>query len=194
MTELCPCPESYPDWGGRSVDLSGFCVHGMKTTSILHMPVAFDMYVSKQAANVEHLELEELWPGFVLSKTGMWGGQILRLLKSSEESASRLVYHLPPPFLVMAELHDGGVGSVPKAVHKMQIAMIEKGCMPKEFYLAHVTCDLCAERKGGDKILIVRRYVPNERVQKRMLAESKRNAEKITVSPEGKVSSEEAKG
>ena len=188
MTEICPCPESYPDWDEKSLDLGGFCVHGMKTASILHMPVAFDMYVSKQAANVEHLELEELWPGLVLSKTGMWGGQILRILKNSEESASRLVYHLPSPFLVMATLHDGGVGTVAKAVHKMQIAMIEKGCMPKEFYLAHLTCDLCAERKGGDKILIVRRYVPNERVQKRMLAESKRNAAKAEAHSEVKSS------
>lgn len=178
IEEVCPCPDEYPDWDGKSIDLTGYCVHEMKTASILHMPVAFDMYVSKQAANVVHLELQELWPGLVLSKTGMWGGKILRFLKSSESSASRLVHHLPTPFNVMAKLHDGGIGTVPKAVHRMQIEMVEKGCMPKEFYLAHLTCDMCCDRKGGDKILIIRRYIPNERVQKRMKKEKKRNEAK----------------
>jgi len=176
--ELCPCPETYPDWDGKSIDLSGYCVHEMRVASVFHMPVAFDMYVSKQAANIDHLELKEKWPGLVLSKTGMWGGKILRLLEDSQSSASRLVHHLPTPFDVMVQLHEGGVGSVPKVVHKMQIAMVEKGCMPKEFYLAHLTCPVCAERKGGEKILIVRRYVANERVKKRMEKESKKIAAK----------------
>jgi len=176
--ELCPCPETYPDWDGKSIDLSGYCVHEMKTASVFHMPVAFDMYVSKQAANIEHLELKEKWPGLVLSKTGMWGGKILRFLEDSQSSASRLVHHLPTPFDVMVQLHEGGVGSVPKVVHKMQIAMVEKGCMPKEFYLAHLTCPVCSERKGGEKILIIRRYVANERVKARMEKESKKIAAK----------------
>jgi len=176
--ERCPCPEEFPDWDGQSIDLSGACVHGMKISSIFHMPVAFDMYVSKQAANIDHLELTERWPGLVFSKTGLWGGKILRLIEE-DESASRLVYHLPTPFEVMVKLHEGGVGTVPKAVHKMQIEMMEQGCMPKEFYLAHLTCPVCEERKGGDKILILRRYVANERIKKQMAKERDRIAAKV---------------
>ena len=180
--ERCPCPDVYPDWDGQSINLSGFCVHEMGVPSIFHMPVSFDMYVSKQAYNVQDLELTELWPGLVLSKTGMWGGKIIRLLKDSESSASRLVHHLPSPFDVMVQMHEGGVGTVPKAVHKMQIAMVEKGCMPKEFYLAHLTCPACCDRKGGDKILIFRRYVANERVKQNLEKESKRLAAKAEKS------------
>ncbi|HFE37202.1 MAG TPA: hypothetical protein ENK06_02125 [Gammaproteobacteria bacterium] len=188
MTETCPCPETYPDWDEQSVDLSGYCVHEMKVASILHMPVSFDMYVSKQAANINQLALKELWPGLVLSQTGWWGGKIIRLLEIGESatSASRLVYHLPSPFHVMAKLHRGGIGTVAKAVHKMQIEMSEKGCMPKEFYLAHLTCDACSERKGGDKILILRRYVANERIQKRMAKESRKTeTKKVAAEPSG---------
>ena len=115
----------------------------------------------------------------------MWGGKILRLLEDSQ-SASRLVHHLPSPFNVMVQLHDGGVGSISKAVHKMQIEMVEKGCMPKEFYLAHLTCPVCCDRKGGDKILILRRYVANERVKKRLEKEGGKPAKKPKKQPKSK--------
>ena len=160
----CPCPETYPDWDGKSINLSGYCVHEMKIASFFHMPMAYDMYVSKQAENIQHLELTEKWPGFILTKTGMFGGKILRILEDAQ-SPSRLVHYIAGDFLLMAELHHGGIGSTPKAAHKMQQAMIEKGCMPKELYLVHLTCDECCERKGGDKVLMLRRYTANKRVQ-----------------------------
>jgi len=192
--ERCPCPDTYPDWDGQSIDLSGHCVHEMRVPSIFHMPVSFDMYVSKQAYNVQDLELTELWPGLVLSKTGMWGGKILRLLKDSESSASRLVRHLPSPFNIMAQMHEGGVGTVPKAVHNMQIAMVEKGCMPKEFYLAHLTCPACCGRKGGDRILILRRYVANERIKQNLEKESRKLAAKSAKEAGVKAKKQELKG
>jgi len=172
-SERCPCPEKYPDWDGKTMNLGGYCVHEMKIASFFHMPMAYDMYVSKQAANVDHLELTEKWPGFLMTKTGMWGGKIMRLLEDSD-SPSRLVKYLSDPFYVQVKLHDGGVGSVPKAVHKMQIEMVEKGRVPKDLYLAHLTCPMCCDRKGGDKIMILRKFNANERMKTLMEEEQKR--------------------
>ncbi len=174
----CACPDVYPDWDGQILDLGGMCVHEMKIAAFFHMPMAYDMYVSKQAANVDHLGLKEKWPGFILTRTGMWGGRIIRFLEDCE-SPSRLVRYLPANFWVRAKLHHGGIGSVQKVIHEMQIQMMEEGCMPKEFYLAHLTCPVCVERKGGeDKILIVRRFAANARIQKRLRKEAeKRSAE-----------------
>jgi len=178
MTETtCPCPEEYPDWHGKSVNLGGYCIHEMKISSVFHMPVAYDMYVSKQAVNIQELGLKERWPGLILTKTGMFSGKIIRLVEDAQ-SPSRLVKYIAGDFLLMAQMHGGGIGTVPKAAHKMQIAMVEKGCMPKELYLVHLTCDECWERKGGDKILMLRRYVANERVQQKLEEESRKAAKK----------------
>lgn len=176
--QQCACPEVYPDWDGKTLDLGGSCVHEMKISAFFHMPVAYDMYVSKQAANIDHLGLREKWPGLILTRTGMWGGKIIRILEDSD-SPSRLVHYIPGSFWVKCQLHHGGIGTVPKAVHQMQIDMVEQGCMPKEFYLAHLTCPVCMERKGGeDKILIVRRFTANKRIQERLEKEAKKRARK----------------
>lgn len=176
--EQCACPETYPDWDGKTLELGGSCIHEMKIAAFFHMPIAYDMYVSKQAANLDHLELTEKWPGVILTKTGMFGGKIIRLLEDAD-SPSRLVRYIPGSFWVKCKLHHGGIGTVPKAVHKMQIEMVEQGCMPKEFYLVHLTCPLCMERKGGeDKILIVRRFVANKRIQERLEKEAQKQARK----------------
>jgi len=174
--ERCPCPEEYPNWDGESVNIGGHCVHEMKISSFFHMPIAYDMYVKKQVDNIHNLELEERWPGFIMTKTGMFGGKIIRILKDAQ-SPSRLVHYVAGDFLLMAQMHDGGIGTVPKAAHKMQIAMVEKGCMPKELYLAHLTCDVCRDRKGGDKVLMLRRYTANKRIQQNMESE----AEKVAI-------------
>ena len=178
MTEtICPCPEEYPDWDGKTINLGGKCVHEMKIASFLHMPVAYDMYVSKQAENIEHLGLTERWPGAILTKTGMFRGKIMRIIED-EQSPSRLVRFIAGDFWLMGQMHRGGIGTVPKAAHKMQIAMVEKGLMPKELYLMHLTCDECWERKGGDKILILRRFSANKRVQENLEAENRRREAK----------------
>ncbi len=176
-SEMCPCPEGYPDWDGKIINLGGWCVHEMKIASFFHMPMAYDMYVSKQAANVQHLGLVEKWPGFLMTKTGMWGGRIMRLLEDSE-SPSRLVHYLSEPFFVQVKLHNGGVGTVPKAVHEMQIEMVERGQIPKDLYLAHLTCPLCEERKHGDKIMILRKFTANERITLRLEDERRREEKK----------------
>ncbi len=186
----CPCPEEYPDWDGKSINLGGHCVHEMKISCYFHMPVAYDMYVLKQAENLQHLDLVEKWPGLILTKTGMFGGKVMRLLEDAQ-SPSRLVKYIAGDFHVMAQMHRGGIGTVPKAAHKMQIAMMEKGCMPKELYLIHLTCDECWERKGGDKILIVRRYVANTRIQ-RNLEEESLKAEKRAEKKAAKKAEKEA--
>lgn len=176
VQEQCACPDVYPDWDGKTLDLGGSCVHEMKIAAFFHMPIAYDMYVSKQAANVDHLGLTEKWPGFILTKTGMLGGRIIRFLEDCQ-SPSRLVHYIPGSFWVKAKMHHGGIGSVQKVIHKMQIEMLEEGCMPKEFYLAHLTCPLCVERKGGeDKILIVRRFNANKRIQERLRKEAEKNS------------------
>jgi len=177
-TEECPCPKSYPEeWDGQCIDLGGYSVHEMKIAALFHMPMAFDMYVCKQAANVDHLELTEKWPGLVLSKTSTLGGRIIRLLEDND-SPSRLVHYLTSPFNVQVQLHHGGIGTVPKAIHKMQIEMMEKGLMPKEFYLAHLTCDFCSAQRGGDKVMIFRRFVANKRIQDRLAKEQEKKLAK----------------
>ena len=181
--ERCGCPDAYPDWDGTTVNLGGYCVHEMKIPTFFHMPMAYDMYVSKQAENIHQLGLTERWPGFILTKTGMVGGKIIRILEN-EQSPSRLVHFIAGDFLLMAQMHEGGIGSVPKAAHKMQQAMIEKGCMPKELYLAHLTCDFCRDAKGGDKVLMLRRYTANTRVQQKLEDEAKKVARKAAKKAE----------
>jgi len=161
--EGCPCPERYPDWDGQDVDLGGWCVHQMPIKTFFHMPIAYDMYLAKQAENVAQLGLRERWPGLVLTRTRLFGGSLTRLLEDAE-SPSRLVHYLPSPFNVSVFLHHGGIGSVSKAVHEHQIRLVEQGRRPKELYLAHLTCPVCEQRKGGDKILVLRRWVASRRM------------------------------
>ena len=174
----CNCPDVYPDWDGQTMDLGGTCVHEMKFPAFFHMPVSYDMYVRKQASNLEQLELREKWPGLVLANTGIWGGKIIRLLEDSD-SPSRFVYYLPGSFWVKCQLHRGGIGTVPKAAHQMQLDLVEQGCMPKELYLIHLTCPVCVEHKGGeDKILILRRFTSNKRMQERLVKQAEKKARK----------------
>lgn len=161
---LCACPDEYPDWAGQDISFAGWKVHSMPIKCFFHMPLAYDMYMSKQAESIEQLELTERWPGFVLSRTKMFGGNLLRIIEEGD-SPSRLVQHLPTPFDVHVFMHNGGIGSVTKAVHQQQIDLVEMGRRPKELYMAHLTCPLCFERKGGDKIMVIRRWVSSKRMQ-----------------------------
>jgi hypothetical protein len=157
VTEQCACPETYPeDWVGRIINLGGSSVHEMAIPCLFHMPTGYDIYLRKQAMNIEDLELNEKWPGFVLTRTGWFRGRILRILEDGQ-SLSRAVTHLPDPFEVCVDLHDGGIGTVTKTVQKQQSKMIDSKLKPKELYLAHLTCPVCAERKGGDRIMVLRR-------------------------------------
>ncbi|MDH5732106.1 MAG: hypothetical protein OEZ58_24240 [Gammaproteobacteria bacterium] len=157
----CACPEVVPEWHGLDLDLSNQCVHDQSIPSFFHMPISYDLYRQKQAQNIEHLELKERWPGLVLTRTGLWGGQILRLLEAAE-SPSRQVRFLETPFYVSVFLHEGGIGTAPKAAQLQQLKMSERKLKPKELFLAHLTCPICSEAKGGDKILIIRRWMTKD--------------------------------
>lgn len=160
----CRCPDTYPKWDGTDQVLAGRCVHRMKIPSFFHMPLAYDQYVGKQEENVYQLGLKELWPRFVLTRTGMWGGEIIRFIEDAE-SPSRMVQVLPPPFDVNVMLHDGGIGTVQKTLRKQQEHLTDLGRVPKELFMAHLACPVCEDRKDGEKIMLVRRWESSKRLQ-----------------------------
>lgn len=170
---ICACPEHFPDWDDKDIDLGGQCIHELRFPTLFHMPLAYDTYVKKQAENLQQLELTETWPGFIMTRTGFWRGRMLRLLESAE-TASRLVHYLPSPFNLRANLHHGGMGTVAKAIQAQHIKMSDMGRSAKEMYLAHLTCPVCEERKGGDKIIVLRRWVANPALQARLAARNNR--------------------
>ena len=167
MTGTCPCPTHYPQWHDQDIDLSGKPVHVLKIASFLYMPLSYDLYTQKQATEIEQLELEEQWPGFVLTRTGLLRGEIIRLLKSGE-SPSRFVRFLEGSFKVRGYLHDGGIGTIKESTRQLQMKLFDMGRMPKELYLCYLTCPLCAEKKGGDKILLLRRWQESSTLSKRI--------------------------
>ena len=160
----CRCPEAYPDWDGTDQVFAGRLVHRMKIPSFFHMPFSYDLYVGKQEENIYQLGLTEIWPGMVLARTGMWGGEIIRFIEDAQ-SPSRLVKTLAPPFDVNVMLHHGGIGTIQKTLREQQMRLTDAGRMPKEMYLAHLACPACEERKGGEKIFLIRRWESSKRLQ-----------------------------
>ena len=157
MNTGCACPDAYPDWDNRDIDLGGDCVHALAIPAFLHMPLAYEVYLKRQHDDVQALGLPERWPNLVLTRTGMVGGTIMRLLERTR-SPSRHVKYLPRPFHVRGKLHLGDVGSMGNSVKEMQAALLDNGRMPRELYIAYLTCPLCAEQRGGNKILLLRRW------------------------------------
>ncbi len=167
MTNKCPCPSSYPHWHEKDIDLGGQPVHALKIPSFLYMPLSYDLYVQKQATDIKQLELEEQWPGFVLTRTGLLRGEIIRLLKSGE-SPSRFVRSLNASFKVRGFLHNGGIGNIKESTRQLQMQLFDLGRMPKDLYLCYLTCPVCNEEKGGDKILLLRRWQESATLSKRI--------------------------
>lgn len=153
----CQCPEHYPDWHRKDIDLGGHCVHQLAIASFLNMPMAYEMYLGRQQLEIDRLQLAQVWPGLVLTRTGMFGGTITRLLEESG-SLSRHVTHLPHPFHVHGYLHQGNVGTIRNALREVQMQLLDSGRMPKELYLCHLTCPHCSSQRGGDRILLLRRW------------------------------------
>lgn len=166
MTARCPCPATYPDWDGRDVDLAGHPAHVLPIPVFFNMPLGYESYVERQRLEVEQLELKERWPGFVLTRVGFFRGRILRLLEESG-SPSRRVTHLEGPFSARGKLHHGGMGTIRDSYLGLQRELLEEGRMPKELYLSYLTCPQCAEEKGGEKILLLRRWVESARLARR---------------------------
>jgi hypothetical protein len=163
----CSCPSSYPDWHEQDVDFSGQPTHTLPMPTILHMPMSYDTYVQKQQNEIEQLELQELWPGLVLTKIGFMRGAVIRLLKSGD-SPSRFIRYLENDFRLHGLLHIGGIGTIKQSMRALQNRLFDMGRMPKEVYLCYLTCPICSERKGGDKILLLRRWQESPTLAKRL--------------------------
>lgn len=168
MTRACGCPDSFPDWNEQDIDLGLHAVHSLPLPTLFHMPLSYALYAARQHQEIEALELSEPWPGFVLTQTGFFGGRILRLLNSAQ-TPSRHVSCLPATYWVRGKLHQGGIGSIRKTVRALQSALLDSGRMPKEMYLSHLTCPACSDQHGGEKILVVRHWIPSATLQQRLI-------------------------
>ncbi len=168
----CGCPENWPDWHQQDQDLGGHAAHILPLPALLHMPLSYDLYVARQRHDLEQLELQETWPGLVLTTTGLLGGRLIALLHSAA-SPSRHVQNLPVNFQVRGYLHAGGIGTVRTAHRALQSHLFDLGRIPKETYLCHLTCPQCAEQRGGDQILLLRRWVASTTLEKRLRKQGK---------------------
>lgn len=157
MIAECRCPPAFPPWHEQDVDLGGYRTHTLPIPTLLHMPLGYEIYVHRQQHSLDQLQLRELWPGLVMTRTGLLRGSITRLLEDVP-SLSRHVGYLPSPFHVRAHLHQGNVGTIRQAIQSMQAALLDRGCMPRELYLCYLTCPRCAGQRGGDKILLLRHW------------------------------------
>ncbi len=165
----CGCPDTFPDWDDRDVNLGGWLVHEQPAPMFMHLPIAFDLYRQRQSRNIALLELKERWPGFTLTRSAAFRGSHLRLLED-QTCPSRFVHRLPNPFRLRAALHHGDIGSIRPLVQTMQTRLVQSGRRPKELYLAYLTCPVCAGERGGSLIMLLRRWVPSEKLKKRLQA------------------------
>lgn len=163
MNLACHCPTSYPDWDGKDISLTGQCIHRLPIAAFFHMPLAYETYTQRQQHEITTLELEEPWPGFTLTRSGMFGGEIIRLLDAATESPSRRVDYLPGNFHIRAKIHTTGIETIKDAIGSMQSELISEGKMPKELYLAYLSCPSC-EKEHEQVIMIVRRWIESPRL------------------------------
>lgn len=165
MTLACGCPEHYPDWHDNDIDLGGHRVLTLPIGTFLHMPIGYDVYVGRMRQMLKQLELKERWPNLLLTQTGWLKGRVIALLEDEDNaSPSRHVSRLPSPFNIDAMLHNGGMGTIRNAVRQMQSRLLDQGRMPKELYLCHLTCDRCSDERGGELIMVLRRWEPSRRL------------------------------
>jgi len=166
MSLSCACPERYPDWDGKDIDLGGRCVHVLPIPLILHMPLGYEVYLKRQHNDIQTLHLTESWPNLVLTRTGMFRGAILRLLENTRSPSHRIQF-LPSPFHLRGKLHHGEIGTIRDSIRQIQMELLDSGKLPKELYLSHLTCPLCREARGGNKILLLRRWAESSLLAKR---------------------------
>ncbi len=165
----CGCPEHYPDWDNREISLAGQRIHTLSIPTPFHMPVAFPLYMQKQHDAVTQLELGEKWPGLVLVRTGFWRGSLIRLLEDTgSPTMSRHVGYLATPFNLYARLHHGNVSTLRPTLRKIQQSLLDQGRMPGELYLSHLTCPDCDSDRGGEKILVLRRWTDSNILKKKL--------------------------
>lgn len=176
MAADCGCPDVYPDWDGKDVDLGGAPVVELGIPTLIHMPLAFDLYAGRQQQLIEKMGLRELWPRLLLTRTGMLRGSLMRLLKPGMTSPSRFFKVLPFPFVVRAKLHHGNLSTGHKIIREMQMRMADEGCRPRELYIAYLSCPACSDVRG-EKILFLRRWTESKILKNRHL---QRNTDLIT--------------
>jgi len=162
----CKCPDQYPDWDETNVDLTGHCVLKLGIPMFMHMPLAFEAYLQRQQREIDNLELPERWPGFILTRSGFFRGQILRFLEQTQSPSRHLAY-FPSPFNARTMLHKGDIGTLKQSVRKLQHAIFDEGNIPQELYLSYLTCPKCAEHEDM-KILLLRRWVHSKRLGKKI--------------------------
>ena len=162
----CGCPAEYPDWHNQNIDLAHHAAHVLPIASFLHMPLSFELYRQRQQSEIEQLEIAERWPGFALTRTGWFRGKMIRLLEDCE-SPSRHFQRLPADFQLHGLLHEGGIGTMRTSVRKQQEILLDSGRMPKEMYLSYLTCPRCSEKRGGDRILLLRRWRSSQRLEQK---------------------------
>lgn len=167
----CGCPESWPDWHKQDINLGGATAHILGIPTFLHMPLSYGLYVARQRGEIETLELTEKWPGLVLTTTGFMRGKIISILETAN-SPSRRVQALPMEFTLHAYLHNGGIGTVKESMRKLQSSLFDQGRMPKELYMAYLTCPHCEESRGGDKIMLFRRFEESDTLKRRLKKKS----------------------
>lgn len=132
----------------------------------LNMPLAFEAYLQRQQCEVEKLELPERWPRFILTRSGFFRGQIIRLLEHTQ-SPSRHLGYLSTPFNARAKLHNGDIGTLKQSVRTLQHSIFDEGKIPRELYLSYLTCPECAAH-ADMKILLLRRWVQSDRLNKQI--------------------------
>ena len=167
QTLECGCPEDFPDWDNKDIDLGGQAMLELPIATFLHMPMGYEVYLGRVRHLITQLELEPIWPGFAMTKTGWLRGHILCPLKSGD-SPSRHVTHMPSPFQLRGKLHKGDIGTIKNSVREMQSELLDAGRMPKELYLSYLTCPNCEEQRGGAMILLTRRWQQSGRLSKRI--------------------------
>ena len=60
----CGCPGEFPaEWDKKDVDLGDYCIHRLPVPMLVHMPLAFEVYVQRQQRMIDGLGLRERWPG-----------------------------------------------------------------------------------------------------------------------------------
>jgi hypothetical protein len=163
----CGCPSEYPAWHNEDIDLGGTSVHIMSISTLLHMPVGYELYKGRQQRSIDELQLNEPWPGLILTRTGLLRGRMIHLLEDAN-SLSRHVKRLPYPFNVRAFLHQGNLTTARKSISDMQMSLFDTGHRPKELYLCYLTCPRCSEKRGGEKILLLRRWEKSKRLAGRL--------------------------
>ncbi len=168
MTRLsCGCPDVFPDWDGQDINLGAWLIHEIGIPMFLHMPMGFEAYLHKQHRDIEQLGLHSRWPGFVLARSAMFRGSILCPLQE-ERSPARNVRRLSNPFYVRVGMVHGDVGNIRSEVSRLQSTLLDAGRMPRELFLAYLTCPVCKDERGGNKVMILRHWEESEKLKKRL--------------------------